>query len=218
MAEQPGSSLGAIQDGGRRQADAVAMVDFRKLLAREGRKHEGEDGHDETELDSGAPKGARLEAEYEALIAVQCHRWGISDSCFTIEVRQIGRGANNLEVYTGMLRLSRWERDSALRLLIGLPLLEAKIRKMVRGLWLAEVSVFGGLWLHASEQLAATEAMGELRQLLIQLTPPSVPASQAHSREDAFTSMLASLPPGSGGQMTSHAPLMAGESLPPPKE
>jgi hypothetical protein len=182
------------------------MVDFRKLLAREPRAAQSADA-DDTELDSGAPRGARLEAEYEALIAGQCLRWGITDSSFTIEVRQLGRASNGLEIYVGMLRLARWERDSAIRLLLGLPLLEAKIRRTVRGLWLCEVSHFGGLWLHASEQLQATDAMVELRQLVLQLTPATGPAGGDH-QDEAYPSVMGSIPPGSSSA-TSHAPLVA---------
>ena len=186
------------------------MVDFRKLLAREPRPAHGADG-DETELDSGAPRGARLEAEYEALIASQCLRWGISDTSFTVEVRQLGRASNGLDIYVGMLRLARWERDSAVRLLLGLPLLETKIRRTVRGLWLCEVSHFGGLWLHASEQLQATDAMVELRQLVLQLTPASGPPGSDH-HDEAYPSVMGSIPPGNS-TATSHAPLVApGES------
>jgi len=147
------------------------MFDLRKLFARDAGRREDQ-GRD-TEVDASLAAGQGLEAEYESLIANQCRRWGIAEGVVTIEVRQIGRAPDGLDVYLGMVRLAQWERDSSLRLLLGLPLLETKIRRMVRTLWIGEVSHFGGLWLHASEQLNATPAMRELRELLIQLTPPS---------------------------------------------
>lgn len=151
------------------------MVDLRKLLARDARRNPDHN----TDADSALPSGSGLEAEYETLIVAQCRRYGIADSSITIEVRQIGRAPDGRDVYQGMIRLARWERDSALRLLLGLPILETKIRRVVRGLWLAEVSHFGGLWLHASEGLHATDAMTELRTLMRQLAPPTATASDS---------------------------------------
>ena len=104
---------------------------------------------------------------------------------------------SGLDIYGGMMRLTRWQRDSALRVLLGLPLLEAKIRKMVRSLWLGEVSHFGGLWLHASEQLTSTEAMTELRLLILQLTHDPEPAGGS-TADEPFASVLGSL--GSGDE------------------
>ena len=69
-----------------------------------------------------------------------------------------------------MVRIFAWERRPALRLLLGLPLLERKIRKTIRAHWVAEVSHFGGVWLHASERLAETGAASDLRPLLATLT------------------------------------------------
>ncbi|NML46607.1 hypothetical protein HHL11_22870 [Ramlibacter sp. G-1-2-2] len=168
-----------------------------------------------TQVDSKLPHGANLEAEYEALILSQCTRWGISETCITVEVRNAGRGPHGRDVYLAMIRLARWERDSALRILLGLPLLEAKIRKILHTLWLMEVSHFGGLWLHASEQLAGTDAMEELRRLVVALAPEPAPVGTGGN--DAFGSVLGQLPPASGA--TSHAPLapqhsQPGESLP----
>ena len=91
----------------------------------------------------------------------------------------------------------------------ALPLLESKIRKMVRSLWLGEVSHFGGLWLHASEQLQATEAMTELRQLILQLTQdPAGPGSEP-AGEEPFSSVLGNLAP--SGEATSSAPFNGDE-------
>ena len=156
------------------------MFDLSRLFARDARRR---GDHPDTDADSALPRGAGLEDEYESLISAQCLRWGISGSSITIEVRQIGRGPDGRDVYFGLLRLARWERDSALRIL--LPLLEAKIRKVVRSMWLVEVSHFGGLWLHASEQLYATDAASELRRLMVQLAP--LPLATDSSLEEPFS-------------------------------
>lgn len=185
-------------------AHAVPMFDLRKLFARDASRRDDQ-GRD-TEVDASLAAGQGLEAEYESLIANQCRRWGIAEGVVTIEVRQIGRAHDGLDVYLGMVRLAQWERDSSLRLLLGLPLLETKIRRMVRTLWIGEVSHFGGLWLHASEQLNATPAMRELRELLIQLTPPSNARGGEDSVAEGDTSSLSGAP-----ETTASAP------PPPPK-
>ncbi len=120
-------------------------------------------------------EGEGLETEYQSLIAAQLRRWGVSNQCITVEVRRVGQGADGYDVFAGMLRLVRWDRDSTLRVMLGLPLLEAKIRKTVRATWLADYSHFAGLWLHASERM---KAPGELRELLAAVAPlPGHPAS-----------------------------------------
>jgi hypothetical protein len=174
----------------------------KKIIARDANRRQ--EGVSDTEVDS-APRGHNLEAEYEALITSQCVRWGILENSITVEVRRLGRTNSGLDIYGGMMRLTRWQRDSALRVLLGLPLLEAKIRKMVRSLWLGEVSHFGGLWLHASEQLQATEAMTELRQLILQLTHDPSPAGDSGATDEPFSSVLGNLGT-SGGQATSSVP------------
>lgn len=142
------------------------MFDFRRIFARSAH------GTDDPASDyhPSHKGGEGLEVEYQKLIADHFQRWGISPACVTIEVKKIGQGHAGYDVLVGMVRLNRWERTSALRLLLGLPVLEAKIRKTVRATWLADFSHFGGLWLHASEQL---EIPGELRELLSSLAPLS---------------------------------------------
>jgi hypothetical protein len=159
------------------------MFDLRKLFVRDPSRRSSNANETEVQLSQAPGKG--LEAEYESLILNQLQRWGITEPGITLEVRQLGKAPDGLEVYAGMVRLARWERDPALRMLLGLPLLETKIRRLVRSVWIGEVSHFGGLWLHASEQLHSTGAMGELRDLLRQVAPASTPAQP----EDTFNGM-----------------------------
>jgi hypothetical protein len=102
------------------------MLDLKKLFARDSRP-----SSDEAEADSGYEaaerRGEGLEEEYKSLIAAQFHRWGIAPDCVTVDVRTLGHAADGLDVLVGMVRLARWERTSALRVLIGLPLLETKV-------------------------------------------------------------------------------------------
>lgn len=147
------------------------MFDIRKLFARASRGPDSAPGHD-PDSDYQHASGEGLEVEYAQLVAAQLRRSGISLRCTTVEVRKLGQAPDGFDVFVGMLRLHRWDRSSALRLLVGLPLLEARVRRAVRGTWLADYSHFGGLWLHASEQLQSSPGPAELRQLLLALTAP----------------------------------------------
>lgn len=68
------------------------------------------------------------------------------------------------------MKIVRWERPTGLRLLLGLPLLERKVRKVLPGLWFADVSPFEGSWLRAAGQLQEAPAILELLQSLINFT------------------------------------------------
>ena len=143
--------------------------DLRKLFAGGSSADSGgfEDAADTDYLPVNG-EGEGLETDYQGLIASHFRRFGVSNHCITIEVRKIGQSHDGFDVFVGLVRLVRWERDSALRVMLGMPVLEAKIRKAVRATWLADYSHFGGLWLHASERM---KIPNELRELLGALAP-----------------------------------------------
>jgi hypothetical protein len=85
-------------------------------------------------------------------------------------VKKSGQAADGLDVFVAMVRLLKWDQHSGVRLLLGLPLMENKIRKTVRATWLADYSHFAGLWVHASETLQVPD---NLRNLLSTLAPSS---------------------------------------------
>lgn len=155
------------------------MIDFWKLFTRDARR---EPPHDRSASDRegppSTPAGLGLEAEYQALIAHEFQRAGISDRCASLEVRTLGRSPQGFDILVGMVRLQQWERPSALRLLLGLPLLEVRVRKLVRSTWLADYSHFGGLWLHASEKLQHGGHLGELKTLFHALVQPGEGAAR----------------------------------------
>lgn len=174
------------------------MFDLRKLFAREARAAgKGPMPDPDSDYHPSDRNGVGLEVEYQQLIAQQFRRWGISPNCITIEVKRIGQAPDGYDVLVGMVRLAHWERDSALRVLLGLPMLEHKVRKTVRGTWLADFSHFGGLWLHASEQLNAEGGLGELRELMLQLVPPSPPGPSSGAGQDPSGYPSSTVPPSS---------------------
>lgn len=191
------------------------MFDLKKLFAREERARKGEAQEADSEYHPSDRKGVGLEVEYQTLIATQFRRWGILPSSVTVEVRKIGQAPDGYDVLVGMVRLSHWDRISGLRLLLGLPLLEHKVRKAVRGTWLADFSHFGGLWLHASEQLHASGAgMTELRDLLVHLVPPSPPSAASGAAQDSQGYATSSVPSSAQAPLTPNGSSQAGEQEP----
>jgi hypothetical protein len=146
-------------------AKELALVDLRKLFKRE----EIEDPRTRV---SGSPDAAALESELRSIVLDQVDRGGIPSSCLTVEVRSIGHGPDGREVYQAMMRVTTWQ-PSVTRLLLGLPLLQAKVRRMIRGSWLHDVCHFHGLWLHPSGQLEETEVMKQLRDAITLLEQSS---------------------------------------------
>jgi hypothetical protein len=114
-----------------------------------------------------SPEG--LQAEYHRLVTEHVQRWGIVDRCVAVEIRPEGEELGK-PVFVAVLRVLAWDRASVLRLLLGLPLLEKKIRKSIEGQWTGEVSVFNGLLLNAGDALQGREAAKDLRHLLVSLT------------------------------------------------
>jgi hypothetical protein len=139
------------------------MLDFRKFLQREPEENP------ETEVDTSGHSLTEVVEEYRSLLIDQLIRGGVTPDCVEIEVKQGGKLRDGRVVYIGMLRLVKWDRAPSVRLLLGLPILESRLRRVVRGSWLHEVSAFGGVWLHASGQLQDTHAMEDLRSLVIEI-------------------------------------------------
>jgi len=113
-----------------------------------------------------------VQAEYERQVTLVLRRWGVPDSCASVEVLRLGEIPDGRQAFVAIVRLFAWERKPSLRLLLGLPMLERKVRKAVRAHWVSEVSHFGGVWLHASERLVHSGADVDLRHLLASLTHP----------------------------------------------
>ena len=123
-------------------------------------------------LDQSVKSEEPLPAEYGKLVGATLMRWGISEGCASLEIKSVGEAADGRQTFVALIRVLAWEEQAGLRLLIGLPLLEKKIRKEIRAHWIGEVSDFGGLWLHASENLADAAAHEKLHKLLVSLEEP----------------------------------------------
>lgn len=124
--------------------------------------------HNTDYQDLGSASGS-LEAEYQRLVAHHLARWGVPEHHVVIEVRQAGTRQGR-SVFDVVVCLAHWDRITALRVLVGLPLFEKKIRKSLEGQWLQDVSVLRAVLVCASERLQQPEPCAELRQTLVSLT------------------------------------------------
>ena len=110
--------------------------------------------------------GEGLEREYEDIVRAQVARLGIPLETIEVEVRPAGAMPDGRNIYLGMVRLLKWNPRTSMRLLVALPLLEAKTRQSLETTWLMDVSHFGGLWVHASSSLRSTEVYGDIREAI----------------------------------------------------
>jgi hypothetical protein len=155
------------------------MLGLKKFLQRE------PEDSPETEVEPSGHSVDEISQEYHSIIQDQLVRGGVLAKCVEIEVRQAGKLRDGHFMFVAMLRLTTWERTSAIRLLLGLPILESRLRRAVRGSWLREVSHFGGIWVHASGQLQDGHAMEDLRSLIVEVERRDPESSQPPSRPDA---------------------------------
>ena len=166
------------------------MFNLKHIFHRRSQGHAIDDSTPDSDYQASGERGHGLEVEFQRLIEAQFHRWGVALSCISIEVRKIGTAADGYDVFVAMVRLMKWHRFSGLRVLLGLPLLEAKIRSAVRGTWLADHAHFVGLWLHSSEHLHDSEGLSELRDMLKEFAPhPAAHATLPHPEPKNVSSM-----------------------------
>jgi hypothetical protein len=115
--------------------------------------------------------------EYARVVSNVLRSWGVTEGCAEVDVHLMGERKDGRKVYVAAVRIVSWERRPGLRLLLGLPLLERKIRRTLQAHWVAEVSHFAGTWLHATDRLNDLGAQSDLRPLLITLTQESEPGA-----------------------------------------
>lgn len=137
--------------------------------------------------------GEGLEREYEEVVWGQIGRLGIPHDTVQVEVRPAGTMKDGRAVYLGMVRLVKWDPRTSLRLLVALPLLEAKTRQSLDTTWLTDVSHFGGLWVHAATAARTGEVLGDIRDAVMRLELGGSPADAGTSDVGWSASVQAAL-------------------------
>ena len=130
---------------------------------------QAERGSAEQTIYSSQLAGEGLEREYEEIVRSQLAKLGVPLDTVEVEVRTAGSMPDGRNIYLGMVRLTKWNPRTSMRLLVALPLLEVKTRQSLETTWLVDVSHFGGLWVHASSNLRNGEVMGDIRDAITQL-------------------------------------------------
>jgi hypothetical protein len=141
----------------------------------------GSSSEEQTDYQSLPDAAETIESEYHKLVWQYLQRWGVPENCASIQVLKMGKDEQERDIVVALVRLVRWEKLAVLRLLIGLPLFERKVRKTLP-VWLTDVSRFGGIWLNTSGELQEIPALSELRHLVIQLTGPRAKANPGAAR------------------------------------
>lgn len=125
----------------------------------------------QTDYQSLGEAAGGLDAEYRRIVTHHLERWGVPDSCATVQIQQLPDQGGK-EAFVAVVCLIAWDRNAVIRVLLGLPLLDKKIRKSVEVSWLADLSVFRGVQLKVAESLHHAHASRELRHLVVTLTGP----------------------------------------------
>ena len=92
-----------------------------------------------------------------------------------VSVRRAGTGPTGLIAFAGFVRLLKWDPVLTPVLLQNLPVIDARIRKVVRASVILEHTHFAGLWFQATSatQNSPTSLMGLPAELKVQpVTPP----------------------------------------------
>jgi hypothetical protein len=126
-------------------------------------------GEFETDYDELADQAGGLPAEYFRIIDTELRRFGIPESSASLEIVQVALTPQGRGVYAGQMRLLSWADGKAARLLLGLPILERRVRKALETHWALELSHFSGLWLQATEGVQGAGTAREIRSCLRQL-------------------------------------------------
>ena len=120
----------------------------------------------------GLPEGpggdahAAIEAEYRRIIEEQLERMGAANLT-TLDIVHAGDAQDDLGVYRAMVRVVRWDRKAATRLLLGLPVLQYRLTQSLAASWLPDVSHFGGVWLHPAGELQQRDRVTDLRRMIV---------------------------------------------------
>ncbi|MBK6008750.1 hypothetical protein JJB11_21845 [Ramlibacter ginsenosidimutans] len=142
---------------------------FSKLKSHFRRRSEHETDYDQLGHNAGG-----LPVEYFKVIETELRRLGIPESSASLEVVQVAMTPQGRGVYAGQVRLVRWDDGKAIRLLLGLPILERRVRRALQAHWVLELSNFSGLWLHAAEGVQSATAAHEIRAFFAQVNGPGI--------------------------------------------
>jgi hypothetical protein len=96
---------------------------------------------------------ADLESYYLRIVTDCLRRMLIGRDCIEIGVKRSGAGPNGLIPFSGYVRITKWDPVIAPVLLQNMPVIDARVRKVVEASVLLEGTYFVGLWFMATSQV-----------------------------------------------------------------
>jgi len=148
----------------------------------------------QTDYQELGDRPASLHSEYEHIILGQLARWGIRDGLVSVEVQELA-GRRKKPAFQATLCINQWHREETLRVLVGLPLLEKKVRRAAAALWISDVSTLQSLLVTTAPALQERGPCSELRQLLVGLTGESTATRSTPSANPSVARRLVLISP-----------------------
>lgn len=131
---------------------------------------------------AGAPNSAvssqltnsDIETYYLKIIAECLRRMLVPADSIEIGVRRAGTGPTGLTAFAGYVRILRWDPVLSPVLLQNLPVIDARVRKVVAASVILEQTHYAGLWMQATSQVegAPTQLVGMPAELVVQPAGP----------------------------------------------
>lgn len=90
-----------------------------------------------------------IENYYQSVIVDCLKRMMLPANSFEVAVRRYGRGPGGVGSYAGYLRILKWDAVVTPVMLQNLPVIDARIRKVVDASVILEGTRFAGLWVQA---------------------------------------------------------------------
>lgn len=91
-----------------------------------------------------------IESYYLHIIGNCLQRMMVAPDSIEIKIRRTGTRSNGLAAYAGCVRILRWDPVTTPVLLQNMPVIDARIRKVVAASVLLEHTHFAGLWFQAT--------------------------------------------------------------------
>ena len=117
-----------------------------------------------------------IENYYLKILGECLRRMLVSPDSIDVEVRRAGTGPTGLTAFAGYVRILRWDPVLTPVLLQNMPVIDARIRKVVAASVILEHTHFVGIWFQAtsSTQGAPKTLLGVPAEIVRQDAPQSV--------------------------------------------
>lgn len=117
-----------------------------------------------------------IESYYLKILGECVRRMLVPADSIEIEVRRAGSGPTGLTAFAGYVRILRWDPVLTPVLLQNMPVIDARIRKVVAASVILEHTHFAGIWFQATSSTvgAPKTLLGVPAEIVRQDTPQSV--------------------------------------------